>query len=49
MENDIVRPRTLSIRGRNVSFERTCGQVLDSTFEELCDRVSYFSFFFFYE
>lgn len=38
MENDVVRPRTISIRGRNVTFERTCGQVLDSTFEELCDR-----------
>ncbi|XP_076685612.1 putative ATPase N2B [Andrena cerasifolii] len=38
MENDIVRPRTISIRGRNVSFQKTCGQVLDSSFEELCDR-----------
>ncbi|XP_031835893.1 putative ATPase N2B [Nomia melanderi] len=37
-ENDIVRSRTISIRGRNVTFNRTCGQVLDSTFEELCDR-----------
>lgn len=37
-ENDVVRSRTISIRGRNVTFERTCGQVLDSTFEELCDR-----------
>ena len=38
MENDIVRPRTISIRGRNVSFQKTCGQILDSSFEELCDR-----------
>lgn len=38
MENDTVRSRTLCIRGRNVSFQKTCGQVLDSTFEELCDR-----------
>lgn len=38
MENDIVRARTISIRGRNVTFQRTCGQILDSTFEELCDR-----------
>ncbi|XP_071569660.1 putative ATPase N2B isoform X1 [Temnothorax nylanderi] len=38
MENDVVRPRTISIRGRNVIFRKTCGQVLDSTFEELCDR-----------
>lgn len=37
-ENDVVRPRTICIRGRNVNFERTCGQVLDSTFQELCDR-----------
>ncbi|KAK1127049.1 hypothetical protein K0M31_004658 [Melipona bicolor] len=37
-ENDVVRSRTISIRGRNVTFERTCGQVLDSTFAELCDR-----------
>ncbi|XP_054014600.1 putative ATPase N2B [Hylaeus anthracinus] len=37
-ENDIVRARTICIRGRNVTFHKTCGQVLDSTFEELCDR-----------
>ncbi|XP_043668078.1 putative ATPase N2B isoform X2 [Vespula pensylvanica] len=37
-ENDIVRPRTISIKGRNVNFQRTCGRVLDSTFDELCDR-----------
>lgn len=40
MENDVIRPRTFSIRGRNVTFRKTCGQVLDTTFEELCDRVS---------
>ena len=40
MENDIIRPRTISIKGRDVSFSKTCGQVLDSTFFELCDRVS---------
>ena len=39
-ENDTVRPKTLTIKGRNVTFEKTCGQVVDSTFEELCDRVS---------
>lgn len=38
LENDIVRPRTISIKGRNVTFKKTCGQVLDSTFSELCDR-----------
>lgn len=43
-ENDVVRSRTISIRGRNVTFERTCGQVLDSTFGELCDRVGCYKF-----
>ncbi|XP_046617284.1 putative ATPase N2B isoform X1 [Neodiprion virginianus] len=38
MENDIVRSRTISIKGRNVTFSKTCGQVLDSTFDEICDR-----------
>lgn len=38
LENDIIRPRTISIKGRNVSFSKTSGQVLDSTFSELCDR-----------
>ncbi|XP_006566096.3 putative ATPase N2B [Apis mellifera] len=37
-ENDVVRSRTICIRGRNVTFKKTCGQILDSTFEELCDR-----------
>ncbi|XP_034248877.1 putative ATPase N2B [Thrips palmi] len=39
MENDIIRPRTLSIMGRNVQFNKTCGQVLDCTFAELCERA----------
>lgn len=38
-ENDTVRPRTLIIMQRNLTFQRVCGQVLDATFEELCDRV----------
>ncbi|XP_016981296.1 putative ATPase N2B [Drosophila rhopaloa] len=37
-ENDIIRPRTLTHFGRDLTFNRTCGQVLDSTFGELCDR-----------
>ncbi|XP_033152177.1 putative ATPase N2B [Drosophila mauritiana] len=37
-ENDIIRPRTLTHFGRDLTFNRTCGQVLDSTFSELCDR-----------
>jgi len=38
-ENDTVRPKTLRIKGRNVTFEKTCGQVADCSFVELCDRV----------
>lgn len=41
-ENDIVRPRIITHLGRDLRFETTCGQVLFSTFEELCDRVSDF-------
>ncbi|ROT81185.1 putative ATPase N2B [Penaeus vannamei] len=37
-ETDVVRPRTLTYSGRNVTFEKTCGGVLNSTFEELCNR-----------
>lgn len=40
-ENDVVRSRTLTLLGRNVLFNKTCGQVLDTTFAEVCDRVSY--------
>jgi protein AFG1 len=40
LENDVIRARTISIKGRDVTFNKTCGQVLDSTFSELCDRVS---------
>lgn len=39
-ENDIVRPRTITHFGRDLTFRRTCGQVLDCTFDELCNRVS---------
>lgn len=37
-ENDIIRPKTFTHFGRNVSFNKTCGQILDSSFDELCDR-----------
>ncbi|XP_041976664.1 putative ATPase N2B [Aricia agestis] len=37
-ENDTVRVRVINIFGRNVKFAKTCGGVLDSTFDELCDR-----------
>lgn len=44
-ENDIVRPRTITHLGRDLKFETTCGQVLFSTFEELCDKVRVFVFY----
>ena len=37
-ENDTVRPRSLIVQGRNVSFAKSCGRVLDCHFTELCDR-----------
>ncbi|XP_044259167.1 putative ATPase N2B [Tribolium madens] len=37
-ENDIVRNRTFTIQGRDVTFNKACGGVLETTFEELCDR-----------
>lgn len=37
-ENDNIRPRNFIVQGRNVTFNRTCGRVLDTTFEEICDR-----------
>lgn len=40
-ENDVVRPRTITHLGRDLKFDKTCGQVLFSTFDELCDRVRF--------
>ncbi|GIY63019.1 AFG1-like ATPase [Caerostris extrusa] len=37
-ENDVIRPKTLTIKNRNVTLQKTCGQVADCTFKELCDR-----------
>lgn len=37
-ENDIVRSKTFTILGRDVTFRRVCGGILESSFEELCDR-----------
>ncbi|KAH9520835.1 Lactation elevated protein 1 [Dermatophagoides farinae] len=37
-ENDSIRPKTLTIKGRNVTLKRTCGGILDSSFSELCDQ-----------
>lgn len=39
-ETDSIRPKIMTIKGRNVSFAKTCGRVLDCSFSELCDRVS---------
>ncbi|CAG0902968.1 unnamed protein product, partial [Darwinula stevensoni] len=38
-ETDRVRPRTLTIKGRHVTLSRTCGQLADCTFAELCDQA----------
>ena len=37
-ENDIVGKKTIRIKGRDVTFAKTCGQVADCEFEELCAR-----------
>ncbi|XP_070494982.1 putative ATPase N2B isoform X1 [Chironomus tepperi] len=37
-ENDIIRPKTITHFGRNITFEKTCGQILDTTFDEICCR-----------
>jgi len=38
-ETDNTRSRAFRVKGRDVSFERACGGVLDSSFEELCGRA----------
>ncbi|KAF8793127.1 AFG1-like ATPase isoform X1 [Argiope bruennichi] len=37
-ENDVIRPKTLTIKNRNVTLQKTCGRIADCTFKELCDR-----------
>ena len=37
-ENDVVRPKSIRIKGRDVTFSKTCGQIADCEFEELCGR-----------
>lgn len=37
-ENERIRPKVMTIKGRNVTFAKTCGAVLDSSFDELCGR-----------
>lgn len=38
-ETDAVGPKTFTHFGRNISFEKACGQVLNTTFSEICDRA----------
>ncbi|XP_018019092.2 putative ATPase N2B [Hyalella azteca] len=37
-ETDVVRPRTFSYSGRNLTLHKTCGQVADCSFDELCTQ-----------
>jgi protein AFG1 len=37
-ENDRIRQRVLSVNGRDMQLQRTCGRVADCEFDELCDR-----------
>ncbi|XP_070306105.1 AFG1-like ATPase isoform X4 [Odocoileus virginianus] len=41
-QNDLTRPRILKVQGRELRLNKACGTVADCTFEELCERVSYF-------
>lgn len=36
----VTRPRTLNVRSRKLTLSKACGTILDTTFDELCDRVS---------
>lgn len=38
----VTGPRVLTVQGRELRLEKTCGTIADCTFKELCDRVSYF-------
>ncbi|XP_024144596.1 AFG1 like ATPase a [Oryzias melastigma] len=37
-QNDITRPRVLTINNRKVVLSKACGTVADCSFQELCDR-----------
>lgn len=37
-ENDVVQSKTINIKDRNLTFQKACGGVLDSSFNELCNR-----------
>lgn len=36
----VTGPRALTVLGRDVTLEKTCGSIADCTFDELCGRVS---------
>ena len=35
-----IESRTMRVLGRNVTFAKTCGRVLDATFKDICMKVS---------
>ncbi|CAG9765254.1 unnamed protein product [Ceutorhynchus assimilis] len=37
-ENDIIRGKSFVILGRDVSFRKVCGGILETSFDELCNR-----------
>ncbi|KAK2497726.1 hypothetical protein MC885_013847 [Smutsia gigantea] len=37
-QNDLTRPRILTVQGRELRLSKACGTVADCTFEELCER-----------
>ena len=39
-------PRELTVMGRKVLLQRTCGRILDTTFHELCIKVNQLLIFF---
>lgn len=36
----VTGPRVLTVLGRDLTLEKTCGSIADCTFDELCGRVS---------
>ncbi|TKS75589.1 Lactation elevated protein 1 -like protein B [Collichthys lucidus] len=37
-QKDVTGPRSLTVLGRDVTLEKTCGSIADCTFDELCGR-----------
>ncbi|XP_064847440.1 lactation elevated protein 1 homolog B isoform X3 [Oncorhynchus masou masou] len=37
-QNNVTGPRVLAVQGRELRLEKTCGNIADCTFKELCDR-----------